>query len=279
MTTIIDRLYTSGDVAKANLTAREQAGTQPWLPATDSTFLWTANLFYLTTIVFLYIIVCGRGRVFYKEQLRNVLIVYNAMCIAMAGYVVVGILHVMWEHPSYIQFMCNPSARDDVVGQRLAHYFLVFYLQKFFEYADTWFFVLRGSIRQVSFLHVYHHVSVTVVIGTILPFEFSGDMFLPILCNSVVHVLMYGHYLASALGAKCWWRKYLTMLQLMQFILITIQSGYSWSACPTSGAPDFVKLMMCCYMGTMLLLFLQFFIRRYQSKNVSVVHVHKEKET
>ena len=38
--------------------------------------------------------------------------------------------------------------------------------------------------------------------GSIIRYDFSGDMFLPILLNSIVHVLMYSHYLVTALGIK-----------------------------------------------------------------------------
>jgi len=54
----------------------------------------------------------------------------------------------------------------------------------------------------VTFLHLFHHSSITVVVGSILRYDYSGDMFLPILLNSVVHVLMYSHYFVTALGIK-----------------------------------------------------------------------------
>lgn len=39
-----------------------------------------------------------------------------------------------------------------------------YYAQKFLEYGDTIFFLLRKSFRQVTFLHIYHHVSITLVV-------------------------------------------------------------------------------------------------------------------
>ena len=54
----------------------------------------------------------------------------------------------------------------------------------------------------MTFLHLFHHSSITVVVGSILRYDYSGDMFLPILLNSVVHVLMYSHYFVTALGIK-----------------------------------------------------------------------------
>lgn len=57
-------------------------------------------------------------------------------------------------------------------------------------------------LSQVTFLHLFHHSSITIVVGSILRFDYSGDMFLPILLNAIVHVLMYSHYFVTALGIK-----------------------------------------------------------------------------
>lgn len=54
----------------------------------------------------------------------------------------------------------------------------------------------------MTFLHLFHHSSITIVVGSILRFDYSGDMFLPILLNAIVHVLMYSHYFVTALGIK-----------------------------------------------------------------------------
>ena len=70
----------------------------------------------------------------------------------------------------------------------------------------------------------------------------EGDMFLPIFLNALVHVLMYSHYLVTALGIKSWWRQYLTSLQLAQFCLISLQSAVAYSRGPSCGAPDWAKV-------------------------------------
>lgn len=55
---------------------------------------------------------------------------------------------------------------------------------------------------QVTFLHLFHHSSITVVVGSILPFDYNGDMYLPIMLNSANHMLVYLHYLLATLGLK-----------------------------------------------------------------------------
>lgn len=44
-----------------------------------------------------------------------------------------------------------------------------YYAQKFLEFGDTVFFVLRKSFRQLTGLHLYHHVSITLVVRAALP--------------------------------------------------------------------------------------------------------------
>lgn len=46
--------------------------------------------------------------------------------------------------------------------------------------------MLRKSYRQVSFLHVYHHSSITVVTMLAAQFDTSGDVYLAALLNSVI---------------------------------------------------------------------------------------------
>ena len=44
---------------------------------------------------------------------------------------------------------------------------------------DTIIFILRKSDRQVTFLHVYHHCSVTFVTRTFIVYGKSGDLIVP----------------------------------------------------------------------------------------------------
>jgi GNS1/SUR4 family len=67
---------------------------------------------------------------------------------------------------------------------------------------------------QVTFLHLFHHLAIAVLVGSVLPFAYSDDMYLPILANSLTHVLVYCHYILTGLGMHAWWSPYLTLLQV-----------------------------------------------------------------
>lgn len=198
-------------------------------------------------------------------NLRNVIAVYNCTCVLAAGYVVVGL--VQEKIIDRGTFACNDGIKPVAACYRVSHLLWAFYIQKFWEFMDTWFFILRKSFRQVSFLHLFHHSSITVVVGMILPHDFCGDMYLPVFLNSFVHVLMYAHYLVTALGIRSWWREYLTSLQLIQFVLISTQSLYALYRGPDCGVPDWAKFLLIAYMCSMLLLFGNFFVRRYLIKS------------
>lgn len=61
-------------------------------------------------------------------------------------------------------------------------------------------------------------------IGLKLVPQVQGGLWL--LFNAFVHVFMYGYYLSAALGVKdsIRWKKYITTLQLVQFVAIAIHS-------------------------------------------------------
>jgi len=44
-----------------------------------------------------------------------------------------------------------------------------------------------------------------------------------VLVNSLVHIIMYSYYMMSAMGPTLqpylWWKKYITQLQLVRFII------------------------------------------------------------
>lgn len=261
---VMERITTSWHQSEASLAARIKAGTQPEAVMLGTNFetLVVANSVYLAVIALLYFWMSRRENDF-KVALKPVIIVYNAMCVFFAGYVVYGIIDFKLRNPDDLHFVCNDGARTGPFGDRLGWIFWVFYAQKFWEFCDTWFFILRKNFNQVSVLHVYHHASITVVVGMLMRHQFTGDVYLPIFLNSVIHVLMYSHYLVTALGIRSWWSQYLTSMQLIQFLLIGYQSAYAWYQGPQCGAQDWGKVMLVAYMGTMLVLFGDFFVKKY----------------
>ena len=229
----------------------------------SAVFLTGANTFYLLTVWALYTYMKSRPSPF---NCKWPMLLYNLAMVGFAGYVAFGIIHVLMS--GKLSFICNePRAYNSTSTSNvfLGHLYTVFYLQKFMEFFDTWFFILRKSFRQLTFLHLYHHCSINVIVWLGLEGGY-GDMYLPVLLNSIVHVLMYGHYAASAVGISTPWKPFLTKIQIFQFVIIACFGVGTFMSCDgESNAPVWARALVMGYMVSMIALFGNFFIRAYIS--------------
>lgn len=89
---------------------------------------------------------------------------------------------------------------------------------------------------------------------------------LPIV-NSFVHSIMYFYYFLTSINSEVkksiWWKKYVTQMQLAQFVLLTIH--FSWPLIIERNC-DYPKIMLLCGVVQnlfMLILFSDFYKRSY----------------
>ncbi|KAG7208151.1 hypothetical protein KM043_009718 [Ampulex compressa] len=90
---------------------------------------------------------------------------------------------------------------------------LMWYLMvvKLIDFIETGVFVLRKKNNQITFLHLYHHVS-TVLIAWVTGLYFPGALSaFGVSLNSTIHVLMYTYYLSSSFGTT--WQKILSPIK------------------------------------------------------------------
>ena len=226
-----------------------------------------ANGVYLI-VIFLLVGYVKRNGAFSDGIMKPFMLFYNLACVALAGAVVFGVVRYKLAKLGTVhgRFVCNPPDLGTAEGETVAWFIWLYYAQKYWEYLDTVIFAMRGSFRQLSFLHVYHHVSITLVTSAFLRHDVNGDCYAAALANSLIHVFMYSHYFLSAIGVQTWWRKSLTSMQLVQFLTIFIQAGLMWSYGPDCGYPDWTKALMLGYQLSMLVLFAQFFAASYGGK-------------
>eukprot|EP01126_Amoeba_proteus_P037065 TRINITY_DN3799_c0_g2_i6.p1 TRINITY_DN3799_c0_g2~~TRINITY_DN3799_c0_g2_i6.p1 ORF type:complete len:141 (+),score=10.27 TRINITY_DN3799_c0_g2_i6:702-1124(+) len=134
---------------------------------------------------------------------------------------------------------------------------------------DTIFMVLKKKNNQITFLHMYHHISMPLLWWFGIKLSATGDAYWSAMQNSFVHVLMYSHYLVSAIGVRSlWWKPYLTQIQMAQFLLnIVLVFATELGMCGDEyNFPDWMRRGMIAYMFSLLLLFLNFYLREYLSK-------------
>ncbi|KAF8483035.1 ELO family [Gautieria morchelliformis] len=106
-------------------------------------------------------------------------------------------------------------------------------LYQYLELLDTILLVLKK--KPLAFLHVFHHSATALLCYT----QRNGRpsvSWVPITLNRTVHVTMYYCYYATPGGRTIWWKKYLTSMQITQFIIdlcvgyfvIRTPAGYSY---------------------------------------------------
>jgi len=103
-----------------------------------------------------------------------------------------------------------------------------YYFSKFTEFMDTIFFVMRKKTSQVTTLHVIHHGCMPMSVWFGVKFTPGGHSTFFGLLNTFVHIVMYTYYMFAAMGPQyqrfLWWKKYLTALQMVQFVAIMVHA-------------------------------------------------------
>lgn len=181
-------------------------------------------------------------------------------------------------------YMCVTCIKEAVAGKysvwgngvtegqtSMAKVLWLFYVSKLYEFFDTFIMIAKGSYRQVSVLHVYHHGSIAFIWWAIVYRAPGGDAYFSAAMNSWVHVVMYFYYLCSSLLGKdsrkkyLWWGKYLTQMQMLQFSLNLFQASYNLLS--DSAYPRFLNELLFVYMISLLGLFGHFYVQRWVVKS------------
>lgn len=129
-------------------------------------------------------------------------------------------------------------------------------------------------------LHFYHHISVPFfgyiyfrlnsICHILIPFCFL---------NTFCHVLVYGYYGISALGPQMqpylWWKRYLTQIQIGQFVVLVFHSIYFISN--QEGYSTFILTNYILQSSLYLALFMQFYFKTYPTKKESTVVISDSK--
>ena len=172
-------------------------------------------------------------------DLRSLMLIYNTSMVAINAFFFTYVLLNCQYGRRFLDFQYpDPNDMSEAALWEVKIAYL-YWWSKFLDLLDTVFFVVRKKYSHISFLHLYHHTCVPVFGWLCLKHNaVMPATALFALVNSLVHTIMYSYYALSALGPAVrpylWWKKYLTQLQLVQFMFGTsygvlmsfFQTGY-----------------------------------------------------
>jgi fatty acid elongase 3 len=214
-----------------------------------------------------------------KFDLKWVVIVHNFFLSALSLTMMIGMLYEILNKFITSNYdvkclLCDPN-QQLTTGKQIG-WFYIFFLSKYYEFLDTIIICLKK--RPIIFLHVYHHCITLVLVFVMLSNEVAVQ-WIAMTANCLVHVPMYYYYAMSSLGYEIWWKKYITMLQIIQFVIdITANSigfVYHLTGSNCSGSLSswvFGQSILLSF----LVLFIAFFKENYKKKPTSTATTNGE---
>jgi len=198
-------------------------------------------------------------------QLKYIMICYNAFQVVASLYMFIetGIVGWFFDY-NYRCQPCDYSLDDKPYRMtRVAHWY---FLSKILDFFDTILFILRGKLSQVTNLHVIHHSCMFMSMWYGMHYTPGGHITFMGYLNTFVHTVMYSYYLLAAMGPAMkpylWWKKYLTKLQLTQFVLIFLHAA-QLLVFPCEGVPTALVMWTLIYAFLFFALFINFYIKAY----------------
>ncbi|CAH2074987.1 unnamed protein product, partial [Iphiclides podalirius] len=225
-------------------------------------------LFFLTASYLLFVLKLGPKFMKNRSQfsLSEVLIFYNFFQVMFSCFLLsIGSRIIIDNGLLGTSCLMDNESSKWTVTSSIYYYFIA----KVTELMDTIFFVLRKNYHQVTFLHIYHHTMMMCCTWIMLKYEPSQSTIFLGNVNSFVHIIMYGYYALSAfpgLVRYLWWKKYITIMQMLQFACIILQAAvsYVYTPCP----PSYTLLLTISLNAVLfIILFANFYVKAYLMKN------------
>lgn len=216
-----------------------------------------------------------------KLTLYPLLFSYNFVQVMLCSYMSIeALLLAKRNNYSILVPCCN---KFDAENPKVSELLYIFYISKILDFVDTFAIVMRGKGKQLSLLHVYHHVTIFLMYWLNMKVCYDGDIFFTILLNAFIHAIMYTYYFITlqipkkgsgkpgSVGSgkpifSLWWKKYTTQLQMLQFSMMISQAVYShFMICPVYSKR--LNLIYLFYIISLFLLFANFYSRSYSKKS------------
>lgn len=251
--------------------------TEGWSLVADPKFVFPLLFGYI------YVVKIGGPRWMMNRkpfELKPIIMVYNlAMVIANIFFFYQYVRH-SYLGGGYNVFCQGVSYSRDETAMTILNLTWWYLFVRIADFFDTFFFLARKKFSHITVLHVLHHFLVVFSGWLWITFGCDGQVLMGICFNSFIHIIMYSYYFLSALGPAVqkylWWKKYLTRLQIFQFVFLTLH--VSIPIFYDCGYP-MVLTVLASAQGTLgLVLFINFYINAYASnRNLDFCTVQGDK--
>ncbi|XP_069697701.1 very long chain fatty acid elongase 7-like [Periplaneta americana] len=194
--------------------------------------------------------------------------IYDIAQVIICSYLFIKGITFGWG--TKLRLFCEPvDTSNSPLANEMALWVWMLYMTKMLDLLDTVFIVLRKKNNQLSFLHVFHHATMLFLLYYTTRWSPGGHCVLNGTINCFVHVVMYAYYFITnafpEYKKNIWWKKHITEIQLVQFVLIIIHT------LPTliqedCGYPAFGGGLIFLETSIILYLFSKFYVKIYWKK-------------
>ena len=183
---------------------------------------------------------------------------------------------IFWFFSGY-NWLCQDIDRDtdpNGSGMRMVRACWLYFLGKFLEFTDTFFFLARKKLDHVSWLQVIHHTTMPLYGYVMVRWLPGGHETFGGTLNSLVHVFMYSYYFLASFGPQVqkylWWKKYLTVFQMVQFVVVFTRSLIVIFGVVECGYPRYFSLISASITFLFFLMFMHFYTQSYTMKTQKI---------
>ncbi|XP_047354504.1 elongation of very long chain fatty acids protein 7-like [Vespa velutina] len=225
----------------------------------------------IITIIGIYIVSIFIGSKYMNNRpaysLKRFIQFYNIFQILANSIIVYMFLDGGWYENIFIY--CVPLIYStDPSSMKIALAIWYTMILKMIDLIETGIFVLRKKNNQISFLHVYHHITTAFLAWLCIRFYAAGMAASISMLNCSVHVIMYAYYFLSSLGPEIQklilpYKPILTIIQMVQFVILLIYLLQTFL--PDCKVPKLASFIMFINLIINLLLFLNFYMKTYKN--------------
>ncbi|XP_043254215.1 elongation of very long chain fatty acids protein 1-like [Colletes gigas] len=217
-----------------------------------------------------FVLRCGPKFMANKQPygLHQLVRVYNLIQIILNATIIYLIVDSGWIEDFFIY--CVPPNYDPTPqGLKICAISYYGFVIRVFDLFETIVFVLRKKNRQVSFLHLYHHITTVIVTWLNVKYVSTGMSLTIGIVNSTIHVIMYTYYLLSTYGPSVQrklqpLKPMITIAQMVQFVFLILYMLQTLR--PTCRGLLIPASVMFVNVWINLILFYNFYRKNYTAK-------------